>query len=141
MKEEILLHLKAQHLEDKIIFPGLQTDVMPWLSAMDIFMMTSEFEGLPIALLEAMSMECAVVCTDAGGIKELIRNNEDGFLEPVSEWKSLYNPLQSLLQSPEQIKIYGAKARQRVQDSFSMGVMVNQIETTYRDVLQLQNKK
>jgi glycosyltransferase involved in cell wall biosynthesis len=36
---------------------------------MDIFMMTSEFEGLPVALLEAMSMECAVVCTDAGGIK------------------------------------------------------------------------
>ena len=141
LKEEIMLHLKAQNLEDKIIFPGLQTDVMPWLSAMDIFMMTSEFEGLPIALLEAMSMECAVVCTDAGGIKELIRNDEDGFLETVSEWKSLYNPLRFLLQNPEQIKIYGAKARQRVQDSFSMSTMVKQIETTYKEVLQQQNKK
>ena len=141
LKEEIMLHLKAQNLEDKIIFPGLQTDVMPWLSAMDIFMMTSEFEGLPIALLEAMSMECAVVSTDAGGIKELIRNGEDGFLEPVSEWKSLYNPLQFLLQNPEQIKIYGSKARQRVQDSFSMSAMVAQLEATYQDViLHPQNK-
>ena len=136
-----MLHLKAQNLEDKIIFPGLQTDVMPWLSAMDIFMMTSEFEGLPIALLEAMSMETAVVCTDAGGIKELIRNREDGFLEPVSEWKSLYNPLQFLLQNPEQIKIYGSKARQRVQHSFSMSAMVAQLEATYQDViLHPQNK-
>ena len=47
LKEEILRHLKEQGMEEFISFPGLQTDVLPWLSAMNIFMMTSEFEGLP----------------------------------------------------------------------------------------------
>src|SRR5205085_11815671 len=92
LKDEITGYWKEQGMEGKILMPGLQTDVLPWLSAMDIFMMTSEFEGLPIALLEAMSMECAVVCTDAGGIKELIRDKEDGFLAPVQNWKELEKP-------------------------------------------------
>ena len=59
---------------------GLQTDVKPWLTIMDVFMMTSQFEGLPIALLEAMSMECAILTTDAGGIKQVIRNDEMGLM-------------------------------------------------------------
>ncbi len=51
---------------------------------MDIFMMSSEFEGLPIALLEAMSMGCMPACTDAGGIPEVIKDNVNGLLVPVN---------------------------------------------------------
>ena len=112
-------------MEDKILLPGLQVNVLPWLSAMDIFMMTSEFEGLPVALLEAMSMECAVVCTDAGGIKEVIRDQQDGFMVTVENWKSY------LLQNPQEISEYGKKARQRVINAFSLQVMVQQIEKAY----------
>ena len=134
LNEEIRAYLQQQGMEGKILFPGLKTEVIPWLSAMDIFMMTSEFEGLPIALLEAMSMECAVVSTDAGGIKEVIRNKEDGFLVPVSEWKSLSGPLDYLIQHPNEITAYGAKARKRVQDAFSLTAMVRQTEDAYRSV-------
>ncbi len=121
-------------MEDKILFPALQTNVLPWLSVMNILMMTSEFEGLPIALLEAMSMECAVVCTDAGGIKEVIRDQQDGFMVAVDQWKELEKPLAYLLQHPEEIKLYGAKARQRVQESFSLKAMVQQTEIAYSSV-------
>ena len=78
LEEEIKKEWKRLELENAVFFPGLKTDVKPYFEAMDIFMMSSSFEGLPIALLEAMSMECAVVSTDAGGIKEVIRNKEDG---------------------------------------------------------------
>ncbi|MEO8414731.1 MAG: glycosyltransferase [Ginsengibacter sp.] len=131
LNTEIRTYLKEQEMEDKILFPGLQTDVLPWLSAMDIFMMTSEFEGLPVALLEAMSMECAVVCTDAGGIKEVIRNEVDGFMVPLDKWKELEKPLTYLLENPSEIKIFGKKARQRVEEAFSLKVMVGQIEELY----------
>ena len=134
LNNEIRAYLKQQEMEDKILFPGLQTNVLPWLSAMDIFMMTSEFEGLPVALLEAMSMECAVVCTDAGGIKEVIRDQQDGFMVAVEQWKDLEKPLTHLLQHPEEIKQYGAKARQRVQESFSLKAMVQQTEIAYSSV-------
>lgn len=134
LNNEIRAHLQAQQMEDHIILPGLQTEVLPWLSAMDIFMMTSEFEGLPVALLEAMSTECAVVCTDAGGIKEVIRNNVDGFMLPVENWKGLLEPLSYLVNNPGEIKSYGAKARKRVEESFSLKVMVQQIEQVYATI-------
>ena len=134
LKEEILEHLRNEGMEDYIFFPGLQTDVIPWLSAIDIFMMSSSFEGLPIALLEAMSMQCAVVSTNAGGIKEVIRNGEDGFIESVDDWKSLVKPLDFLISHPDQIAEYGMKARKRVEDSFSLRTMVNQIEQLYQSL-------
>jgi glycosyltransferase involved in cell wall biosynthesis len=134
LKADIQSYLKEQGMEEKILFPGLQTNVLPWLSAMDIFMMTSIFEGLPVALLEAMSMECAVVCTDAGGIKEVVRNNIDGFMVPVNEWKDLEKPLTHLLGNPEEIKVYAKKARQRVEEAFSLKVMVREIEEVYEAI-------
>lgn len=131
LNSEIRTYLKEQQMEAYILFPGLQTDVLPWLSAMDVFMMTSEFEGLPVALLEAMSMECAVACTDAGGIKEVIRNEADGFMVPVNNWQELERPLTWLIENPAEIKNYGAKARKRIEDAFSLKVMVNEIEEVY----------
>lgn len=139
LKDEIHAHLEATGMKDKIILPGLQTEVKPWLSAMDIFMMSSVFEGLPIALLEAMSMECAVVSTDAGGVKEVIRDQQDGLLVKVEEWPKLQEALSRLITDPAQIKNYGSRARQRIQDSFSMQNMVQQIEALYDEVL--KNKK
>lgn len=133
LKEEIMQHLKDAGMEDRIIFPGLQTDVLPWMSAFDIFMMTSSFEGLPIALLEAMSMECAIVTTDAGGIKELIRNETDGFMKPVNDWQQLKEPLGKLISNPALIKEFGKKARMRVETSFSIQSMVKQIENIYQE--------
>ncbi len=135
LKNEIVQHINDLGLQEVIILPGLQTDVKPWLSAIDIFMMTSEFEGLPIALLEAMSMKCAVVCTEAGGIKEVIRNGSDGFTESVENWEQLENPIKYLIQNPQEILNYGSKARDRVEKEFSLQTMVNQLETVYRKIL------
>jgi glycosyltransferase involved in cell wall biosynthesis len=131
LKEEILQHLQSEGMEPYILMPGLQTNVMPWLSAIDIFMMSSSFEGLPIALLEAMSMECAVVCTQAGGIKELIRNEHEGYTLPVEEWENLTEPLKRLLQDNQHREEMGKRARARVVDAFSMLRMVNETENLY----------
>lgn len=134
LNPEIRQFLKEQEMEQKILMPGLQTNVLPYMSAMDIYLMTSEFEGLPIALLEAMSMECAIVTTDAGGIKELVRDQVDGFMIPVSQWKALKQPLSHLIENPSEIKTWGAKARRRVEESFSIKIMVEQTEQLYQQV-------
>lgn len=134
-KDEIFSYVRKLNLEEHIFFPGLQTDVLPWLSSMDIFMMSSEFEGLPIALLEAMSTGCAIVSTDAGGIKEVIRNGIDGLLVHVEDWKKLENPLIFLLQHPNEITRYGANARLRAKELFSIEKMVKAIEFEYQNVL------
>jgi glycosyltransferase involved in cell wall biosynthesis len=135
LKEEIHQHLRNEGMEDYILMPGLQTNVMPWLSAIDIFMMSSSFEGLPIALLEAMSMECAVVCTQAGGIKELIRHEQDGYTLPVEAWERLTEPMKRLLQDIQHKDEMGRCARARVVEAFSMHRMVKQTEEMYLNLL------
>ena len=127
--------LKEKHtalgLDGKVFFAGLQTNVKPYYEAMDIFMMSSSFEGLPIALLEAMSMSCAIVSTDAGGIKEVLRPDQDGFVVSVDDWKSLSKSIVTLAEDDQKLKEYQSLARQRVVDSFSIEFMVNALEKLY----------
>jgi len=131
LEGEIKAELIKLKLEKKVFFPGLKTNVKPYFSAMDIFMMSSSFEGLPIALLEAMSMECAIVSTDAGGIKEVIRDKRDGLTCKVEEWKNLADQCQILIDDPEKLSNFKKAARERAVNSFSLKRMVDSLEEIY----------
>ncbi len=131
LKQEIIQQVETLGLKEKIMMPGLQTDVKPWLSAMDVFMMTSVFEGLPVALLEAMSMECTILTTDAGGIKEVIRPNQDGILVAVDQWKDLTIHLELLLHDHEKRISLAQTARRRVETHFGIEKMVKELEELY----------
>ena len=133
LEDEIKAELKRLKLETSVFFPGLKTQVRPYFEAMDIFMMSSEFEGLPIALLEAMSMECAVVATNAGGIKETIRNGVDGLTCEVDNWEELSSLCESLIDDPQRLKELKKAARERVLESFSLQRMVGSLEKFYED--------
>ena len=130
LKEQIYAKRKSLNLEHRIIMPGLITEVKPWMSAMDIYMMCSVFEGLPIALLEAMSMECAIATTNAGGIKEVIRNMQDGLLTDVENWSQLPGLIDTLKDTKTRLT-FALNARERVVTSFSLGRMVEQLEMLY----------
>jgi len=135
LEEEIKKELKLLNLENRVILPGLQSDIKPFFNAMDIFMMTSSFEGLPIALLEAMSMECAIVTTDAGGIKEVIRNDIDGMTVPVEQWQDLPYKLENLIIEPKLLKQMQIAARIRVIENFSLQKMVQNLEQVYQETI------
>lgn len=134
LEEEIKDEWKRLGLENVVFFAGLQTNVKPYFEAMDIFMMSSSFEGLPIALLEAMSMECAVVSTDAGGIKEVIRNEKDGLTVPVEKWQELSEKVALLIQNKMKLEEFQKAARERVMESFSLKRMVNELEDYYLEM-------
>jgi len=131
LEEEIRAEWKRLELENVVFFAGLQTDVKPYFEAMDIFMMTSSFEGLPIALLEAMSMECAVVSTGAGGIKEVIRNKKDGLICAADKWNELSELCQEIIENPDKLAVYQIAARNRVVEAFSLKRMVDELENYY----------
>ena len=136
LQPEIEQKHQALGLAGNVFFAGLQTDVKPYYEAMDSFMMCSSFEGLPIALLEAMSMECAILTTDAGGIKEVIQTNEDGILVGVAEWKKLSAELVQLAHSKEQLVSLQKAARLKAECSFSLNAMIEQLETIYKSYSQ-----
>lgn len=131
--EQELLQLQKQYQQGGYVhFVGLQTEVRPYYEAMDVFMMTSEFEGLPIALLEAMSMQVFPICTTAGGIGEVLTSKEVGFTAPTQEpyqLVPLVNQFFSLSKQRQQ-QLQQA-ARQQVQQYNSMVTMVKQLEDLY----------
>ncbi len=131
LQAEIEQKYTALGLEGKVFFAGLQTDVKPYYEAMDSFMMCSSFEGLPIALLEAMSMQCAVLTTDAGGIKEVIRNEKDGLVVGVDQWEQLAELIVQLKNDPAKLTYLQQGARARAKASFSMDAMILTLEDLY----------
>lgn len=135
LKEKLLEKRESLGLTGNVHFAGLQTEVRPYLAAFDIYMMSSVFEGLPIALLEAMSSGCAVVSTDAGGIKEVIRDGQEGLLCPVDEPEKLSGFVVDLLSDSHKKSSLAHAGRERIVSSFSMTKMVDELEHVYRDIL------
>jgi glycosyltransferase involved in cell wall biosynthesis len=134
LKNELESKRKSLAL-DRVHFTGLQTEVRPYYSLFDIYMMSSIFEGLPIAMLEAMSMECAIVTTNAGGVKEVIRPGMDGISVDVEEWNKLGEGVSSLLEDRDKMKTISTAARQRVLQAFSLEKMVAELEAMYKSML------
>lgn len=135
LHDEVYAKAKALGTDKYVFFAGLQTETRPYFTAMDLFMMSSEFEGLPIALLEAMSMNCVPACTAAGGIPEVIKDGVNGILVPVQQPMQLVDRLLQLLQHPDQVAQMKQAARETVINSFSMKKMVTELEAIYNDLI------
>jgi L-malate glycosyltransferase len=135
LREEIHEKARSLNMEGYVHFAGLQADIRPFLQAMDVFMMSSAYEGLPIGLLEAMSMGCMPACTAAGGIPELVKDGENGILVPVSQPMQMVDRLHQYLRQPARIKNMGAAARQTVVQYFSLQKMVSELENVYENTL------
>ncbi|GGF46898.1 glycosyltransferase [Echinicola rosea] len=121
----------------KIHLAGAQETVIPYLSAMDVYMMTSEFEGLPVAMLEAMSCGLPVLCTEVGGIGEVITDGIEGMLCPKDNTEKLLLGASVLLTDPQRCQEISKMARQRVVSQFSIQRMVGGLEELYQNVLKL----
>lgn len=135
MKEEVHQKAKELRLTQNLHFAGLQFDIRPYTKALDIFMMSSEFEGMPIALLEAMSMECLPACTAVGGIPELIEDNVNGILVDGKEPLKLAEELSPYINYPERIRSLGQAARRTVTERFGMDDMVTKLEGIYNTLI------
>jgi L-malate glycosyltransferase len=131
LKEKLNEKIDELNLKESVHMVGLQTEVRPYLAASDIYMMTSIFEGLPIALLEAMAFGLPVITTSAGGIKEVIDHGQDGLLCAVDNWEELVNFALRLIRDKHERLTLGLNARTRISQHFSMETMVNKLEELY----------
>lgn len=126
--------IREYKLDEHVFLEGLQTDTRPYYAAFDLFLMTSEFEGLPVALLEAMSVGCPIVATRAGGIGEVVRSESEGLLYPVNTTaKELATGCIKLLSDKSTLQRYGLSGRSHVVKNFSIRLMVDKIEELYRN--------
>lgn len=122
-------------LAGRVVFAGLQRDVWPYLAAMDLYLMSSEFEGLPLALLEALASGLPAVVTAVGGIPEVVDDGTDGRLVPFGDPAALARAAGEVLADPEQARRLGVAARRRVAERFGIARMARELEAVYRGVV------
>jgi glycosyltransferase involved in cell wall biosynthesis len=130
---ESLLRLRSElGIESNIEFVGHVADVVPFLQNLDVFVMSSWDEGLPVALLEAMASGVPVVATMAGGTRELITNGETGLLVPIGSSESLAQNVAQLLDSPGLRRDLADRARTLVAQRFSEQRMLKRYQELYQ---------
>jgi len=103
----------------RVYFLGLRHDVHEWMSAADLFVLSSAWEGFGLVVAEAMACERLVVATDCGGVREVVANC--GVLVPPKNSTELARALTDCLSlSAEQVKEQGRAARQRIVEHYSL---------------------
>ncbi len=123
--------IRELKLEKNIILTGWRRDVPQVISSADVFMLTSLWEGLPIAVLEACAAARPVIATDTGGIKEVIREGENGYLNAPHDIKGMSERLSSLLGDAEKRRLLGQKAKDSLNSDFRFENMLNSTRHLY----------
>ncbi len=122
-------------VEGRVKWLGLRRDVPALLDAADGFVLGSAWEGMPLALGEAMAMEKPVVATDVGGVREMA--GECGSVVPAKAPEALAEALVAVMRtSPEARGAGGKAARERIFESFSMDAKADEWERLYRRLLE-----
>ncbi len=111
---------------------GFRDDVPDILAAGDLFVMPSLSEGLPLALVEAMSAALPIVASAVGGVPEVIAHEREGLLVPPGDVEALAVALQALIRDTALRRRLGAAARERARREFSVSAMADRYEHLYR---------
>lgn len=107
----------------------------PYLRALDVFVLASEWEGLPLAVLEAMTLGVPALATAVGGTPEAIREGETGWLVPPKDARALAERIADVASDPPRLARVAAAARADAAARFGAARMVDQTEALYRSVV------
>ncbi|GIV76563.1 MAG: glycosyl transferase [Litorilinea sp.] len=136
---QVRRQVQALGLAERVCLPGFRADGRRLLGLPDVYLLTSGFEGLPMALLEAMALGKPVVATRVGGVPEAVRHGEEGWLAPVGDVDGLSRWVLHLLDRPDQARAMGARAAARVETAFHTRQRVQAIEACYAALLEPRN--
>jgi glycosyltransferase involved in cell wall biosynthesis len=135
LRQEIEQLIRRHQLDSTVILAGWRKDIWRAISALDVFVLTSLWEGLPIAALEAMLSAKPVVATDTGGIAEIINDGESGFLIPAHGMQDMAGKLVFLLQDTAARHEMGCKARDSLVGRYAVKTMCDDTDAVYAAVM------
>ena len=122
-------------LEGILMFLGWRRDGAQWLAASDVFAMTSLWEGLPRALVEAMRTGLPAVCYATDGVVDVVRDGENGFLVPPGDVDAFADRLLRVLGDADLRRRLGAAAAVSIGPEFDLDAMARAQETLYESLL------
>jgi glycosyltransferase involved in cell wall biosynthesis len=126
--------VKELGLEEHVILTGARTDVPSVLAALDVAVLSSDYEGIPLSMLEFMDAGKPIVATNVGGIPEVIEDGVHGLLVPRRNEAALAAAVGRLLRDPDSARELGARARERCRSEFSLDRTVDRLEELYEQL-------
>lgn len=127
--------IRKFNLEAQVILTGWRRDVSRILSVIDIFVLTSLWEGLPIAALEAMASSKPIIATHSGGISEVICEGKTGFLVSPGDTNRISQRLGGLLKDENLRRELGENAKNSLNGNYCLENMLSNTENLYRDLV------
>ena len=138
LRPETEAFIKELGVSEDIFLPGLRKDIPELLSCMDIFILTSLWEGLPRVIPQAMASRLPVVANGVDGVNEVIDEGENGFIIPPGNVSLMTEKVVKLL-SDHSLRIdMGTKGQKKAVQEFSLQKMVDKIQCLYDEVLALK---
>jgi glycosyltransferase involved in cell wall biosynthesis len=116
-------------------FLGWRRDVRSVYAAADVVVLTSRNEGSPVSIIEAMAAGRAVVCTDVGGVADVVTSGSSGVLVPYGDPDALAASIDGLLRDPDLRQRLGAEARRAVYPRYDVSRLVTDIAALYTSLV------
>jgi glycosyltransferase involved in cell wall biosynthesis len=124
--------IEALGLQEKVHLLGVRSDIPEILNAADVFTLSSDWEGNPLSVMEAMAAGTPVISTAVGGVPELVEAGESGLLVRPGDAQALAGAMQSMLDNPEVRVSMGRAAARRAVEHFDVKSMTGAYEELYR---------
>jgi len=131
LKQSLVKQTQKLGIDQHVFFIGFRKDIPKILSLIDILVVPSLWEGLPLTILETMSAGKPIIAARVGGIPEAIKNGGTGILVPPKNSEALTGAINDLLAAPKKRKEMGEKAKQRALQLFDVERMVKEYENLY----------
>ncbi|MDR7555343.1 MAG: glycosyltransferase [Armatimonadota bacterium] len=123
-------------LNGRVIFTGWRFDLPKVYGDLDVLVVSSLDEGTPVAVIEAMAAGCPVVATRVGGLPELIRGGQTGFLVPAGDPSELASTILAVLQDPAAARAIGRRAQSVARERFASARLIAEMERLYDMLLE-----
>jgi len=127
--------LEAHRIRQHFIFTGFREDIPQILCALDVFVLASHFEGLPLVILEAMAQQTPVVATAVGGVPEVVRDRITGLLHRHEDDADLASKILALLSDEALRQRLGGAGHTLVREQFTLQTFSGGIAGIYRSML------
>jgi N-acetyl-alpha-D-glucosaminyl L-malate synthase BshA len=125
------------HLCDQVKFLGKQDGLVEILNAADLFLIPSQSESFGLAALEAMACGIPVVASSVGGLPELVRHNETGFIAEIGDINRMAKYCIDLLTNERKRILFSENSRKRAVELFDKSIIVPMYEDYYKKILEL----
>ena len=134
LKSKLERQMIALGVQERVHLLGHRKDIPEILNATDVFVLSSDYEGNPLAVLEAMAAGKPIVSTAVGGVPELVEGG-CGLLVPPRNAQALSKAMRHMLESPEARKSMGEASARRAVERFDLRVMTEAYEDLYRELI------